>query len=238
MRTRAAFGAPYICYDRIRSTLNPLTIRAVQRLGNANLKLPIVLLMLLVNAFLAACAKEPPPRTVSEFVDKPMLLEAAMVRCSKDRVATRYEAECVNAREAAGRIAAKEEAASKAEFEARSESKRRALRRTQAAAAAARKRAAERERQRREAEYLAQFGVLPPDSQARTPDLGETNNPPVSNSPESSAETAPAANDTTVVTPSAAVDTALDVAEDTNPNGADLDAIREEIRRRNAEGSE
>jgi hypothetical protein len=47
-------------------------------------------------------------------------------------------------------------------LEAESKSKRDALRRTQRAAAAARTQAAERERLREEAEYLAQFGAVPP----------------------------------------------------------------------------
>ncbi len=113
-------------------------------------------------ALLAACAKEPPPRSVSEFLENPILLEAAMVRCSQDRARSKYEAECVNARQAVARIQAKEEAERQKALEAQSERKRKAIRRAQEAAAEARRRAAENERQRREAEYLAQFGVLPP----------------------------------------------------------------------------
>jgi hypothetical protein len=123
---------------------------------------------------LAGCAKETPPRSVTEFVDNPILLEAAMVRCAQDRSKSRYEAECVNARAAVARIQAKEEAAQAAALEARSESKRNALRRTQAAAAEARRRAAERERLRQEAEYLAQFGVAPPVDGVAPPVDGET----------------------------------------------------------------
>ncbi len=113
----------------------------------------------LTSVFLAACAEEPPPRTVTEYVENPMLLEAAMVRCSQDRDKTRYEPECVNARAAVQQVEAKEEQARRAEVEARSESKRQALRRAQEAAAEARRRASEAERLRKEAEYLAQFGV-------------------------------------------------------------------------------
>jgi hypothetical protein len=119
-------------------------------------------LLFCASTVLAACAKEPPPRSVTEFLDNPILLEAALVRCSQDRSKSRYEAECVNARAAVARIQAREEAARAAALEARSESKQDALRRTQAAAAEARRRAAEQERLRQEAEYLAQFGVAPP----------------------------------------------------------------------------
>ncbi len=111
---------------------------------------------------LAGCENEPPPaRTVGEFLDNPILLEAAMVRCSRDQYEYRYDEECINAREAVKRVQAKEEEAKRKELEARSERKRQALRRTQAAQAEARRRAEESARLRREAEYLAQFGVLP-----------------------------------------------------------------------------
>ena len=66
--------------------------------------------VLLGAALLAGCSeKEPPARTVSEFVENPILLEAAMVRCSRDRRESRYDQECINAREAVNRIEAKEE---------------------------------------------------------------------------------------------------------------------------------
>jgi len=111
---------------------------------------------------LAGCEEEQPPRSTMEFLDNPIMLEAAMVRCSQDRAATRYDAECVNARQAVSQIEAREEVVRQAEFDARSTRKRQALRRTQEAAAQARRRAADAERLRIEAEYLAQFGVAPP----------------------------------------------------------------------------
>ena len=110
---------------------------------------------------LAGCAEKAPPRTVNEFVDNPILLEAAIVRCSKNRAETRYDAECINVREAVDLVQAKEEEMRRAELEARSERKREALRRTQQATAETRRRAEEADRLRNEAEYLAQFGVLP-----------------------------------------------------------------------------
>lgn len=81
-----------------------------------------------------------------------------MVRCAQNRSETRYDAECVNARQAVSRVQAREEAARKAELEAESERKRKALRRTQAAAAEARRRA---DRARQEAEYIAEYGIEP-----------------------------------------------------------------------------
>ena len=110
---------------------------------------------------LAGCAEKAPPRTVTEFVDNPLLLEAAVVRCARNRAETRYDAECINAREAVDLVQAKEEELRRSELEARSERKRNALRRTQQAAAEARRRAEEADRLRKEAEYLAQFGAVP-----------------------------------------------------------------------------
>ena len=125
-------------------------------------------------SLLAACSEEPPPRSVGEFIEKPLMLEAAMVRCLQNRTETRYDAECVNARQAAQQIEAKEDEARSAELEARSESKRLALRRTQQAAMQARRRANENARLREEAEYLAQFGVAMP-GEGVTPEDGQQN---------------------------------------------------------------
>ena len=119
--------------------------------------------LLIVFGLVAGCGpNEPPARTTAEFVENPLLLEAAMVRCQQNRQQSRYDQECMNAREAVKRIQAKEEEAKRVELEERSERKRQALRRTQQAATEARRRAEEARRLREEAEYLAQFGVLPP----------------------------------------------------------------------------
>lgn len=93
-----------------------------------------------------------------------LLLEAALVRCIQNRAELRYEEECVNAREAANVIEAREVEERRAELEAQSERKREALRRNQEAAAEARRLAAEAQRLREEAEYLSQFGEVPPDA--------------------------------------------------------------------------
>ncbi|MEM9335385.1 MAG: EexN family lipoprotein, partial [Pseudomonadota bacterium] len=127
---------------------------------------------------LSACAEEPPPRSVQQFLDNEILLEAAMARCSRNRVETRYEAECVNAREAVKIIEAELDTQRREAFEARSEEKRRAFRETQAAAAEARRRAAEQQRLREEAEYLAQFGVAPDGTTPMVDDNAPTVNAP------------------------------------------------------------
>ncbi len=188
-------------------------------------------LLLCGSVLLAGCAEEPPPRTVAEFLENPIVLEAAVVRCAANRSQTRYEAECVNARQAVSILEAKEERERAKAFEAQSERKREALRQTQAAAAEARRRAAEAERRRREAAYLAQFGELPPD--ASSSDTGaSTGNAPVMVLPEPEDE---------VVTSSMQSDAVLPASDGGNAPVAgndaptDLNSIREELQRRNQE---
>lgn len=187
-----------------------------------HLTLPATLMCLL-----SACSKEPPPRSVNEFLDDPLLLEAALVRCTQDRAATRYAAECVNAREAVKQSEAKEEAERRAALEAQSQRKRDALRRTQQAAAEARRRVAEAERLREEAEYLEQFGQLPPDN-AESPDE-EIGNVPAAVIPQ-------APDEQVVADPVETNDVDggnAPAAESSEDTPADLESIREELRRRN-----
>lgn len=193
--------------------------------------------VLLVAAFLAACSeKAPPARTVTEFVENPILLEAAMVRCSRDRRESRYDQECINAREAVNRIEAKEEETRRAELEARSEAKRRALRRMQEAQAEARRRAEEAERLRKEAEYLAQFGVLPPSDEGETGDDLPTGNVPIAVVPESNVDEQ---SSEAYGQPLSSGDGAnapgvrTEPVEDAQEAPTDLQGIREELRRRN-----
>lgn len=198
---------------------------------------------------LAGCAEEPPPRSVSEFVENPIMLEAAMVRCSQDRAKTKYDPECVNARQAVARIQAKEEAEARAALEARSESKRAALRRTQAAAAEARRRAAEQQRQREEAEYLAQFGVLPPSAGTTTEPLDEGNLPiavvPEEDAAESGADVYREPVEMQRVNPQPTLpadpvddEPTAEPADEEAPDATDLESIRDELRRRSEDGGD
>ena len=187
---------------------------------------------------LAGCGEEQPPRSTTAFLENPMMLEAAMVRCSQDRKATRYDAECVNARQAVRQIEAKEEAARQSDFDARSESKRQALRRTQEAASQARRRAAEAERLRIEAEYLAQFGVLPA-SEAPVPDeevsIGNTPTAVIPQSEESpELSSGPGA-----VLPATDGGNAPVVSSEPEVEApaTDLELIRDELQRRNEGGN-
>lgn len=184
---------------------------------------------------LAGCAPEAPPaRTVTEFVENPILLEAAVVRCAQNRSSSKYEQECINAREAVKRIEAKEEEGRRAELEARSERKRQALRRTQEATAEARRRAEESERRREEAEYLAQFGVLPP-SDDEDEDALSDGNLPIAVVPDSGTTDQPTKTygDALPAVDGGNAPVAEPVPEEEQTT--DLDSVREELRRRGEE---
>jgi hypothetical protein len=192
------------------------------------------MILLAGSVMAAACApEEPPVRSVTEFVENPILLEAAMVRCSRERAESRYEQECINAREAVKRVQAKEEEAGRHELEARSERKRAALRRTRQAQAEALRRAEESERLREEAEYLAQFGVLPPTGESgdEESDLPE-GNVPLAVVPETAPQETPSglSGDTLpAVDGGNAPVIEVAPAEDEQP---DLETVREELQRR------
>ena len=195
-----------------------------------------------VLSLLVACGKEPPPPTVAEFMENPILLEATIVRCGQDRSATRYDGECINARDAVDRIAAAREQERRKELEAESERKRQALRRAQEAAADARRRAQEAQKRREEAAYYGEFEPLPPDDET-SGDEGtaagesESGDPPGVESaetplPEGSQPVPPAggAERIPAVTES---EPAVSAGTETEvPAATDLDAVREELKRR------
>ena len=114
---------------------------------------------ILLASLVSACGQEDPPPSVAEFMDDRILLEATIVRCGEDRLTSRYEPECVNAREAAELIGKAEEQARREALEAASARKREALRRARDAAEQRRRQQEEAERMRREAE---EFGSFPP----------------------------------------------------------------------------
>lgn len=196
-------------------------------------------LTLIIGGFglLAGCEEEPRPRSTTEFVENPIMLEAAIVRCSQDRNATRYDAECVNARQAITQIEAKEEEARQADFDARSQSKRRALRRTQEAVAQARQRAAEAERLRIEAEYLAQFGVAPPREDQTPGSDADVGSLPAAVVPGSAqpAELSSGSGDALLATDGGNAP-GISVEPEGEAPATDLESIRDELQRRNEEG--
>jgi hypothetical protein len=182
-------------------------------------------------ALMTGCEEEQKPTTVTEFLDNPIILEAAVVRCAQNRSESRYDAECVNARQAVSIIEAKEERARRDKFEAESDKKREALRRTQQVAAEARRRAAEAERMRKEAEYLAQFGELPPRPEGEAEVDEAAANAPGMVIPETEDEPAnlpPAAD------PLSPSDGGNAPVAESEPE-SDLEAVRDELRKRNDE---
>lgn len=208
------------------------------------------LLLAALPGVLAGCDNEPPARSVAEFMENPILLEAAVVRCAQNRAETRYDAECVNAREAIKIIEAREEAERRAELEAMSEKKRQALRRTQRAAAEARRRADEDRRRREESAYLAQFGEAPPENTANTDQGAAGSNAPAAvlpDPPPTPASTAPkpitspydnpVAEAPPAQAPASESSAAAQSAPPEQAQPADLEAIREELKRRNEDGS-
>jgi hypothetical protein len=176
-----------------------------------------------VFSLLAGCTEEPPPRSVGEFLENRILLEATMVRCGENRNQSKYDSECVNAREAINRIAVEEEKARRQELEAQFERKRKSLRRTQEAAAEARRRAAEARRRQEEAEYLGVYDEMTPGTKIES-----------ALPPGSSVDTGNVDTSNVDRTQDAGGDgqAAADTAPPEGEAGQDLEAIREELRRR------
>jgi hypothetical protein len=179
---------------------------------------------------LGGCTEEVPPRSVHEFLADPNSLEAAVVRCSQNRSQTRYDTECVNARQAISIMEAKEDRARRDAFEAESNKKRQALRRTQQAAAEARRRAEEAAQRRREAEYLAQFGELPPAENDDVEIDEAAMNAPSAVIPAPDAEVTQLPGDEQPATDGGNAPVA-----EPSPPATDIDAVREELRKRSEE---
>ena len=189
------------------------------------MKIVRIIICLIGLSLVAACSEEPPPTSVSEFMESPRLLEATMVRCAQNRTETKYMPECINARDAVNRLERVEERSRREPLELQSERKRQALRRTQEAAASARRRADEEQRRRAEAEYLGIFEELPADSNGS----GVIQPAPMDSAP-SPASNAPGAD----VPPAAESDQAelVEFEEAAAEPGSDLEAVREELKRR------
>ncbi len=180
---------------------------------------------LIGSLILTACAKEPPPPSVDEFLKNPRMLEAAMVRCGQNRSETKYLAECVNARDAINRMEVGEKQARRAELEAQSERKRQALRRTQAAAAAARQLVLDAQKRREQAELLGVVNGVAPDGTRLADDPGIATD--IAASTDSNAPGVEIAQPE----PEGAADTIEYMEPDTGV-GSDLESIREELKRR------
>jgi hypothetical protein len=176
---------------------------------------------------LFGCAEEPQPPSVDEFMSNNVLRDATMIRCGANRSTMKYEVECVNAREANNRIAVAKETERRAELEAQSERKRRALRRTQEAANLARKRAAEAAKRREEQAYISQFTGESGGSATPNPaPPPASNGAPQTQAPAVLPEADPAPQPREELTP-----------EPEAPPGTDLQSIRDELKRRQESGT-
>ena len=180
----------------------------------------------LTLSMLAACGSEPPPpRTVTEFVENPILLEATMVRCAQDRSRTKYNADCVNAREAANKLAVIDEESRKKSLHAQFERKRKQLRRTQEAATKARQRAADERRRREEAEYLGVFESAPGQE-------GQVAAGSIIDPEQNSVQHELSGNEPGMVIGPAPAETDENAGPESTEQATDIDAIREELKRR------
>ena len=168
---------------------------------------------------LAACGKEPQPRSVSQFLEDPIALEATLSRCNADRSRTRTDPECINARDATRRISAEEEAERRRTFEQQSQRKLDELRRRTEALEERLRRSEEEKRRMEELQYEQQFEAAAAEASGATTDAANAPAPSEpSNGPAPAAETAPS-----------------DVEES---SGSDIGALREELRRRTGDEPE
>ena len=234
LRTRDGFWIGHRCYDRVLHNTEFSSFSTGYGPA-ATMKLLRITITAAAVMLHAACVEPPPPRTVSQFIEHPILLEAALVRCTRNRAESRYDAECVNAREAVMLTEAKADSNRRAELEAQSKRKRDALRNTQRAQAEARRRVAEAQRQREEAEYLAQFGVLPPIEEPVTEEL--SGNVPMAVIPDAQHNDATYTGEVGTLPEIGSNAPVMEIAPDEEPE-TDLESIRDELRRRNDERNE
>jgi hypothetical protein len=111
--------------DRAENVSTPVAIR---RHSGLALRAGLALLM---AAAMAACAPQPEPRTVLDFMDDGLARDGALNRCNQNRDATLADVECANARRAAAIVALEGERARVAALERESADKLVALRQRQ-----------------------------------------------------------------------------------------------------------
>jgi hypothetical protein len=115
---------------------------------------------LLAGLVLSGCS-EPPPRSVLEYVEDPVLMEATLLRCRLEPELRPDPISCDNARRAAQRLASAAEAERRAQLEAESERRRAERRAREEAESEAARRAEEARRQAEEAAYEGRWEPLP-----------------------------------------------------------------------------
>lgn len=181
---------------------------------------------------ISGCSDGPPPRTVAEFLDDPIGLEATLSRCNADRSLTRDDPECINAREANNRMAAEDQRRLERDLERESQRKLDAIRRRNESAAIAARQAEEAAKAREEALYEQQFEIVPEterapeDSSRSQPDSGPMEPAETSVVPENPADEG--APEPVSDRPS---EETLDSQAESDPS--DLESLRQEMNRRN-----
>lgn len=196
-----------------------------------------VAIMAIVTLGIFACGKEPEPRSVLDFLDDPIGLEGTLSRCNANRSLTRLEPECINAREAAKRIASVEEQERQRRLESQSNRKLEAARRRNEARDA-RLRRAEEEAERVEAlRYEQQF------EDARNEASGVTDAPLATDAGDPgqarAVEPAPAPEEIDNLpesgdqVPATVVTDPPETTMPQEPEVKDLSDLREELQRRN-----
>ncbi len=113
--------------------------------------------MPLLAAALAACAPQPAPRSVIDFMDDGLAREGVLIRCNDSREETVADLECINARRAEAAIALEADRARAPQLEQESEAKLLALRERDTRQAAAEQDAVETARAESEAAYEARW---------------------------------------------------------------------------------
>jgi hypothetical protein len=114
-------------------------------------------MMPLLAAVLVACAPQPEPRTVIDFMEDGFAREGVLTRCNQNRDETSTDEECANARRAAAALALEAERARAPGLEQQSEAKLVALREREDRQAAAEQGAIAAANAAAEAAYEAQF---------------------------------------------------------------------------------
>jgi len=89
---------------------------------------PKAVVTLLFAATVAACAPQPAPRSVLDFMEDGLARDGALARCNQNRDATLSDGECANARRAATTLTVEAERVRAAEFDRESERKLAAMR--------------------------------------------------------------------------------------------------------------
>ncbi|MEM1262566.1 MAG: EexN family lipoprotein [Pseudomonadota bacterium] len=178
----------------------------------------------------AGCAEEVPVRTVTEFMEDQIGLEATLARCNTDRRGTRNDPECRNAREANKRMASEREAELQRRFDEESQRKRDAIRARNEATEAARRRAEEAAREREEFLYEQQFNG---DASSVAPNADTNGAAQSSTGPSDGAAESPVPG-----VDEAAEDSPDDTAAPADEETTDLDAVRRELERRNQDSNQ